>query len=221
SLKPEKFSFGIEMNYPLKNISCQFRNAALSYAILIGYLATLLCVTPGFAQSERPRTATGASQATNSTTEDWFKKLSAEEQSAIDRSGKGNDRVKTYVRLAEVRLQNARAALSRDELAASGEQLNFYIALIASAGEYTRAYVPQRDKAHKTLEQALRSHLRLLEGIRRDTSADYAEPVGKALAMANRLRVQSLNLLLGNGAFLSEQEKDAPKKDPEEKSEEN
>lgn len=209
------------MNHLLKNLKfLPFRKVVLQGATLIVYLSVLLCGTAGLAQSERPRTVGEGAQAAG-TSEDWAKKISAEEQAAIERAGRGNDRVKAYVKLAEVRLQNARAALERGEFTASNEQLEAYTALIASAGEYARVNIPKRDKAHKTLEQALRSELRLLEGVRRDTSIDYAEPVEKAIAMAKRMRSQSLNLLLGNGTFLSEQEQDSTKKAPEEKSEEN
>ena len=81
-----------------------------------------------------------------------------------------------------------------------------YAALVADVGQFSKDSVPKRDKAHKTLEVALREQLRALEGIRRDTSASYAENAEKALKLVNQVRRQALSLLLGEG-FLTETEK--------------
>jgi hypothetical protein len=170
------------------------------------------------AQSERPRTVSSAVPAADGTQAgEWRRNLTSDEQRAIERAGGGNDRVKTYVRLAETRLHSAREALNQDDFAAAEKQLEAYAALVGDAGQFTKSSVPMRDKAHKTLEQALRVQIRLLEGIRRDTPADHADTVEKAIATANRVRTQALNLLLGSGTFLSEPEKET-KKTPDEKS---
>jgi hypothetical protein len=125
--------------------------------------------------------------------------------------------VKAYVKLAEARLRSARDAVTRGEYAAAAEQIAAYEALVADAGEFTKSSVPKRDKAHKTLEQALRVQLRLLEGVRRDTSAEYADPVEQAIKTASRVRTQALDLLVGNGMFLSspEEKKSSSENTPE------
>jgi hypothetical protein len=172
------------------------------------------------AQAERPRTVNddqmppGPQQAQAN---EERRKPTADEQSALDRAGGGNDRVKAYVKLAEARLRSARDAVTRAEYAAAAEQVAAYEALIADAGEFTKSSVPKRDKAHKTLEQALRVQLRLLEGVRRDTSAEYTDPVEQAIKTASRVRTQALDLLVGNGLFLSspEEKKSSSESTPE------
>lgn len=135
--------------------------------------------------------------------DDWKNKLTAEERSAISKPDNSNERVKTYVRLADSRLKSARGYLDRDDYTGADEQIMGYAALIADVGQFTKDSVPKRDKAHKTLEVALREQLRALEGIRRDTSASYAETADKALKLVNQVRRQALSLLLGEG-FLTE-----------------
>lgn len=138
--------------------------------------------------------------------DDWKNKLTAEERSAISRPEGANDRVKTYLRLAASRLRSARSYLDREDFTGADEQVMGYAALIANVGEFTKASVPKRDKAHKTLEVALREQVRSLEGIRRDTAGAYAATADKALKLVNQVRRQALNLLLGEG-FLTETEK--------------
>lgn len=138
--------------------------------------------------------------------DDWKSKLTAEERNAISKPENSNERVKTYLRLADSRLKSARNYLDRDDFTGADEQIMGYAALIADVGQFTRDSVPKRDKAHKTLEVALREQLRALEGLRRDTSATYAETTDKALKLVNQVRRQALGLLLGEG-FLTETEK--------------
>lgn len=138
--------------------------------------------------------------------DDWKNKLTSEERNAISKPEGANDRVKTYLRLAESRLKSARSYLDRDDFTGADEQIMGYAALIADVGQFTKDSVPKRDKAHKTLEVTLREQLRALEGIRRDTSASYAENAEKAVKLVNQVRRQSLSLLLGEG-FLTETEK--------------
>lgn len=138
--------------------------------------------------------------------DDWKNKLTSEERSAISKPEGANDRVKTYLRLAESRLKSARSYLDRDDFTGADEQIMGYAALISDVGQFTKDSVPKRDKAHKTLEVTLREQLRVLEGIRRDTSASYAENTEKAVKLVNQVRRQSLSLLLGEG-FLMETEK--------------
>lgn len=138
--------------------------------------------------------------------DDWKSKLTSEERSAINKPEGANDRVKTYLRLADSRLKSARSYLDHDDYTGADEQVMCYAALIADVGQFSKDSVPKRDKAHKTLEVALREQLRALEGIRRDTSASYAENAEKALKLVNQVRRQALSLLLGEG-FLTETEK--------------
>lgn len=135
--------------------------------------------------------------------DDWKNKLTAEERGAISRPEGANDRVKTYLRLAESRLRSARSYLDREDFTGADEQIMGYVALIADVGAFTKDSVPKRDKAHKTLEVSLREQLRSLEGIRRDTTGNYAATAEKALKVVNQVRRQALGLLLGEG-FLSE-----------------
>ncbi len=138
--------------------------------------------------------------------DEWKNKLTAEERSTFNKSDSPNDRMKTFVRLAESRLKSARDYLTRDDYTGADEQIMGYAALVAEAGLFSKASVPKRDKAHKTLEVSLREQTRTLEGIRRDTSVNYTETIEKALKLANQVRRQALNLLLGEG-FLSETDK--------------
>lgn len=153
------------------------------------------------AQTARPRLAdTGQGEKTN----DWKSKLTNEERDLLSRSESPNDHVKTYLRLAEQRLKNIRDLANREDFTAAGEQIIGYTALIAEAGNYTKTSVQKRDKAHKTLETALREQIRTLDGIRHDVSSKQAELIDEALKIVNQVRRQSLNLLLGDGGILSE-----------------
>ncbi len=134
---------------------------------------------------------------------EWKNKLTAEERSTFSKTDSPNDRIKTFVRLAELRLKSARDYLTRDDYTGADEQVMCYAALVAEAGQFSKASVPKRDKAHKTLEVSLREQTRWLEGIRRDTSVNYIETIEKALKLAQQVRRQALNLLLGEG-FLAE-----------------
>jgi hypothetical protein len=138
--------------------------------------------------------------------DDWKSKLTAEERSAFSKPDNPNDRMKTFARLAESRLKSARDYLTRDDYTGADEQIMGYAALVAQVGQFSKESVPKRDKAHKTLEVALREQTRLLEGIRRDTSVSYAETIEKALKLAHQVRRQALSLLLGEG-FLTEPDK--------------
>ncbi len=137
---------------------------------------------------------------------DWKNKLTAEERTAISKPDSPNDRIKTYLRLAESRLRSARSYLDREDYTGADEQILGYTALIAEVGQFSKDSVPKRDKAHKTLEVSLREQLRALEGLRRDTAASYAESAEKALKLVNQVRRQALGLLLGEG-FLTDTEK--------------
>ena len=161
-----------------------------SFALLASMSFAL--ILPARAQADKPH--------------EWKNKLTAEERTAFSKPDSPNDRMKTFVRLAESRLKSARDYLARDDYTGADEQVLGYAALVAEVGQFSKASVPKRDKAHKTLEVALREQTRTLEGIRRDTSANYAETIEKALKLANQVRRQSLNLLLGEG-FLSEVDK--------------
>jgi len=169
-------------------------------------------------EPSRPRTVAGANAEMQSpeAIDEALKKLTAEEQAALNRSGNPRDRVRTYIRLSEARLKNAHAIAGQETAAGIDEQLEAYTALIADAGRFTAASVPPRDKAYKALEQTLREQIRVLEGIRRDVSAAHIDLVEQALATANRVRRQALNALLSDGkALLKDPESDRPKKDPE------
>lgn len=153
--------------------------ASISFALFI----------PVRAQAEKPN--------------EWKNKLTAEERSAFSKPDSPNDRMKTFVRLAESRLRSARSYLAHDDYTGADEQVMGYAALVAEAGQFSKDSVPKRDKALKTLEVSLREQTRTLEGLRRDTSVSYIETIEKALKLANQVRRQALNLLLGEG-FLSE-----------------
>lgn len=161
-----------------------------SCALLASFLISFALITPTHAQSA----------------DDWKNKLTAEERSTFSKPDSPNDRMKTFVRLSESRLKSARDYLTRDDYTGADEQVKGYAALVVEAGQFSKASIPKRDKAHKTLEVALREQSRLLEGIRRDMSANYGETVEKTLKLVNQVRRQALNLLLGEG-FLSESEK--------------
>jgi hypothetical protein len=167
-------------------------------------------------EATRPRTVaeSGGEAQASLALEETLKRLTAEEQAALNRPGNPHDRIKTYARLSWARLRGAREALNREEHAATSEQLEIYTALVADAGRFAAASVPPRDRAHKTLEQALRLQIQMLEGVRRDLSVTQLEAVEKALAAAHRARRQSLNLLLGAGKVLSEGPEEPSKKPP-------
>lgn len=160
-----------------------------SFALLASFIISFALVIPARAQTDKPH--------------EWKNKLTAEERTTFSKPDSPNDRMKTFVRLAESRLKSARDYLVRDDYTGADEQIMGYAALVAEAGQFSKISVPKRDKAHKTLEVSLREQTRTLEGIRRDTSVNYAETIEKALKLANQVRRQALNLLLGEG-FLSE-----------------
>ncbi len=157
---------------------------------------------PVSGQTERPRLATPQPDKV----EDWKNRLTEEELSAIGKSESPNNRMKTYVQLSAQRLKKAREFVNQEDFAATSEQIKGYTALIADAGRVSKESIPKHDKAHKTLEVALREQVRLLEGLRHDLSISYFEVVEIALKTALQVRRQALNLLLGEG-ILSETEK--------------
>jgi hypothetical protein len=157
------------------------------------------------AQAERPRTVTPAT-IQDEKEEDWKSKLTTEELSAINKPDSPKDRVKTSLRLAEVRLKNARSHLEREDYRGASEQIMGYAALVEDVGQFSKSSIAKRDKVHKTLEVTLREQLRVLEGIRRDISASHAATIEKALKLVNQIRRQSLGLLLGEG-LLTDTEK--------------
>lgn len=177
------------------------RHLAKLNLVLLASLFLLASFTIRAAQAERPRTTQPEK------TDDWKSKLTAEERSELSKPESPNDRMKTYLRLAQLRLKNVRDQVSREDFTAADEQLEGYTALIADAGDFSKNSVPKRDKAHKTLETSLREQVRTLEGLKRDISAVRAEAIEKALKIANHVRRQALNLLLGDGGFLSETDK--------------
>jgi hypothetical protein len=144
-------------------------------------------------QTERPRLTSPQPDKV----EDGKNRLTEEELTAISKAESPNGRMKTYVRLSEQRLKRAREYVNQEDYAATSEQIKGYTALIADAGRVSKESIPRRDKAHKTLEVALREQIRLLEGIQRDLSASYYEVVEMALKTVQQVRRQALNLLLG------------------------
>lgn len=136
--------------------------------------------------------------------EDLAKKLTTEERTALNRPDDPHGRIKTYVRLMQARLHAARAYLNKEQYTATDEQLEVYVGLADDAGRFLAASVRPRDKANKTLEQGLREQIRVLEGIRRDVTVIHLDLAEKALAAANRVRLQALNALIGDGKILKE-----------------
>lgn len=134
-------------------------------------------------------------------------RLSEEEKAALNKSESNNDKIKTYVRFAEQRLRNARADIEKEDSALAGREVSAYAALVADAGLFARASVPKRDKAHKTLETALREQYRVLEGLKRDIGVSQLSVLEDALQIVSKVRRQSLNLFLGEDKVLSEVEK--------------
>ena len=157
---------------------------------------------PVSGQIERPRLTTPQPDKI----EDWKNQLTEEELSAIGKTENPNNRMKTYVRLSEQRLKKARDYVNQENYVATSEQIKGYTALIADAGRVSKESIPKRDKAHKTLELALREQMRVLEGLKHDIGASYLEVVEMAFKTAQQIRRQALNLLLGEG-ILSETEK--------------
>lgn len=139
-------------------------------------------------------------------TDDWKSKLTSEERSAVSKPDSPNDRIKTYVRLTESRLRSARDHATREDYVAVDEEIKAYFALISDAGQFTKASVPKRDKAHKTLETSLRDQLRTLESLQREVTVSHVELIQKTIKLANQIRRQSINLLLGDEGILSEKE---------------
>ncbi|HZS05894.1 MAG TPA: hypothetical protein VFD58_13730 [Blastocatellia bacterium] len=151
---------------------------------------------PATAQAQdRPRTVAENQQPDKPP--DALKKLTAEEQTAINSGGGANDRTKNYLRVAGGRLKNTRALLDQEKYSEAEEQLEIYAAVIADAGRFLAASVKPRDKAHKTMEQNLKEQLHQLDGIRRDTPAAYLDAADKAVKTAERVRLQSLKAALG------------------------
>lgn len=152
-------------------------------------------------QTERPRLAVPQPEKIA----DWKNLLTEEELSALSKSQRPNSRMKTYVRLSAQRLKNAREYINQENFAEAEEQVKGYTALIADAGRVSKESIPIGDKAHKTLELALRAQIRLLEGLKRDLSSAYDEVTEVALQTTEQVRQQALNLLFGTG-MLSKKE---------------
>lgn len=149
-------------------------------------LVSIISVAPAAPQEVPPADKTAA----------LLKKLTPEEQAALNKSGdSANDRVKNYLRIAVVRLKNARALLDTDKYAEADEQIEIYRALVEDAGRFLSA-VKSRDKSHKTMEQGLKEQLRLLEGIRRDTPATHFDVADEAVKTCERVRIQALKSAL-------------------------
>jgi hypothetical protein len=167
---------------------------------LPGYQSTLATLAAS-AQESKLAGSSGVAQASG-ILEDLAKKLTAEERTALNRPDDPNGRAKTYVKLMRERLKTARNLLTREQYAATSEQLEVYVGLVDDASRFLSTSVRPRDKAHKTLEQGLKEQIRVLEGIRRDVTAAHLEIAEKALETANRVRRQALNALLGDGKII-------------------
>jgi hypothetical protein len=135
-------------------------------------------------------------------TEAALKKLTTEEQSVINSTGSPNDRAKNYIRVASGRLKNARTFVDQEKSSEAIEEVKVFSAIITQAGKYF-ASVKARDKSHKTIELGLREHLRQLDSLRRDITFEYADSVEAAMKVANRVRLQAINALVGDGPILS------------------
>lgn len=167
------------------------------------------------AQENQHPTGPGTTAQASETMEEVAKKLTAAERTALNRPDDPHGRIKTYVRLMEARLNAARAYLNKEQYTATDEELEVYIGLVSDAGRFLAASVRPRDKANKTLEQGLHGQIRVLEGIRRDVTVIHLDLAEKALAVANRVRHQALNALIGDGKILKEPpgvSKNPPKK---------
>ena len=151
-------------------------------------------------------TAFPVSPLRQTSADDWKNKLTSEERAAVSKPESPNDRIKTYVRLTESRLRSARDFASREDFVAVDDQIKAYFTLISDAGQFTKASVPKRDKAHKTLETSLRDQLRILESLQREVTISHVELIQKTIKLANQIRRQSINLLLGEEGILSEKE---------------
>lgn len=130
----------------------------LARNLLIAFLVWMrMLVVSG--QTERPRLVSPPQDKIAN----WEKLLTEEESIALRKEERPNNRMKTYVRLSAQRLKNAREFITQENFAASGEQIKGYTVLIADAGRVSQESIPKGDKAHKTLELALREQIRLLE----------------------------------------------------------
>lgn len=128
--------------------------------------------------------------------------FSADEDKALNRAEGVHNRIKTYIRLARVRLKKAQDLLDLDDYAGAEEQIQIYTALVAGAGRFRAASVGPFEKANKTLEQGIFEQLRALDSIRRNTVSKYSESAEQAYILATRVRLQSLSALLGTGKTL-------------------
>jgi hypothetical protein len=178
-------------------------------------VAILLAAITGSAQyagaQESVRTGNfgaGNTVKTPEVQEETIGKFSTEEYKALNRSEGAHNRIKTYIRLASIRLKNARELLDMDDYSGADEQIQVYTALVAEAGRFRETSVGPYDKANKTLEQGLFEQLRVLDSIRRNTISKYFEGADQAYILATRVRLQSLGALLGTGkSFLPRSEK--------------
>lgn len=167
-------------------------------------VAFLLCMNTLLVsgQTERPRLVSPPQDKIAN----WKNLLTEEESNALRKTERSNSRIKIYVRLSAQRLKNAREFIKQENFAASAEQIKGYTVLIADAGRVSKEAIPKGDKAHKTLELALREQIRLLETLKQDLSSAYSEVMEIALETSQRVRLQALNLLFGTG-LLSEPRK--------------
>ena len=166
--------------------------------ILLVFLLLYSAFSAAHGQAERPRLTPPQPDKI----EDWKNRLTEEELSALNKTDNPNNRMKTYVRLSAQRLKKAREYVNQDNYADSSEQIKGYTFLIADAGRISKEF-PKGDKAHKTLEIALREQVRLLEGFQYEIGTAHLEVVKLALQTANEVRRQALKLFLGNENLLS------------------
>lgn len=187
----------------MKGSSDYMKQTTQGISLLFVALLLWASATPSSGQTERPRLTTPSSE----NTEDGKKLLTEEELSAISKPENSNNRMKTYVRLTVQRLKKAREYANQENYLATSEQIQGYTFLVADAGRVSKELIPPHDKAHKTLEIALREQVRLLEGFKYDITLAYAVVVETALQTATQVRRQALKLFLGDEGLLSEKVK--------------
>jgi len=122
--------------------------------------------------------------------------LTSDERGAIDRQQSEKDKVKAFLKVADLRLNNAMLLTVRGDFQRASNDLSVYSELVSSAREYIQG-LPGKEKKRfglfKMLEQRLLAQIRYLESIERDFPFDQSALATSVLNKAREVRFLTLD----------------------------
>jgi hypothetical protein len=135
------------------------------------------------------------------------KVLAAADKTKLDSARDARERTRFTIELADAHLTRAAQLTDQKDYDGAADELGFYQAVITDALKFLeRDKEPnnrQRD-LFKRIELALRAYAPRIEGIRRNSPAEYAENVRAVYDFTRNARDEALNIFYGNTVLREE-----------------